>query len=54
MLTLPLVIFGIMRYLQLVYEENRGEAPADLLLKDKTLLVTVFLWFISVKFVFYA
>ncbi len=54
MLTLPLVIFGIMRYLQLVYEENRGEAPADLLLKDKTLLVTVFLWFISVMFVFYA
>ncbi|HOC07461.1 MAG TPA: UbiA prenyltransferase family protein [Candidatus Woesebacteria bacterium] len=54
MLTLPLVIFGIMRYLQLVYEENRGEAPADVLLKDKTLLVTVFLWFISVMFVFYA
>ena len=54
MLTLPFVIFGIMRYLQLVYEENRGEAPVDVLLKDKTLLITVFLWFIGVMFVIYA
>lgn len=54
MLTLPLVIFGIMRYLQLVYEENRGEAPVDVLLKDKTLLTTVFLWFLGVMFVIYA
>ncbi|NLG06383.1 MAG: UbiA prenyltransferase family protein [Candidatus Pacebacteria bacterium] len=54
MLTLPFVIFGIMRYLQLVYEENRGEAPVDVLLKDKTLLLTVFLWFLGVMFVIYA
>lgn len=54
MLTLPFVIFGIMRYLQLVYEENRGEAPVDVLLKDKALLLTVFLWFIGVMFVIYA
>lgn len=54
MLTLPFVIFGIMRYLQLVYEENRGEAPVDVLLKDKTLLITVFLWFLGVMFVIYA
>jgi len=54
MLSLPFVIFGVMRYLQLIYEENRGEAPVDILLKDKTLLVTVFLWFLSVMFVIYA
>jgi len=54
MLTLPFVIFGIMRYLQLVYEENRGEAPVDVLIKDKTLLLTVFLWFLGVMFVIYA
>jgi hypothetical protein len=54
MLTLPFVIFGIMRYLQLVYEENLGEAPVDVLLKDKTLLITVFLWFLGVMFVIYA
>ena len=54
MLTLPFVIFGIMRYLQLVYEENRGEAPVDVLIKDKILLVTVFIWFVGVMFVIYA
>ncbi|HAZ73714.1 MAG TPA: hypothetical protein DCW58_03960 [Candidatus Pacebacteria bacterium] len=54
MLTLPFVIFGVMRYLQLIYEENKGEAPEDILLKDKPLLVTVFLWFILVIFLIYA
>jgi 4-hydroxybenzoate polyprenyltransferase len=54
MLTLPFVIFGVMRYLQLIYEENKGEAPEDILLKDKPLLVTVFLWFLLVIFLIYA
>jgi 4-hydroxybenzoate polyprenyltransferase len=54
MLTLPFVIFGVMRYLQLIYEENKGEAPADVLLKDKPLLITVFLWILAVIFVIYA
>lgn len=54
MLTLPFVIFGVMRYLQLIYEENKGEAPADILLKDKPLLTTVFLWILAVLFVIYA
>jgi 4-hydroxybenzoate polyprenyltransferase len=54
MLTLPFVIFGVMRYLQLIYEENKGEAPEDILLKDKTLLITVFSWIVAVIFVIYA
>jgi len=54
MLTLPFVIFGVMRYLQLIYEENKGEAPADILLNDKPLLTTVFLWILTVVFVIYA
>lgn len=44
MLTLPFVIFGVMRYLQLVYEENKGESPEKVLLNDKMLLSTVFLF----------
>lgn len=54
MLTLPFVIFGVMRYLQLIYEENKGEAPEDILLKDRPLLLTVFLWILAVIFVIYA
>jgi 4-hydroxybenzoate polyprenyltransferase len=46
MLTLPLVIFGVMRYLQLIYESNQGESPERVLLNDRPLLITVFLFVI--------
>lgn len=44
MITIPVVIFGIMRYLALIYEKNEGESPSRVLLADKTLLVTVAIW----------
>lgn len=39
-LTIPFVIYGIMRYLQLIYEKNEGESPEKILLSDKPLIVT--------------
>lgn len=54
MLTLPLVIFGVMRYLALIYEENKGETPEKVLIKDKTLLVTVVVFIIAVTILIYA
>ncbi len=53
MLTLPLVIIAVMRYLLLVYEENRGESPEMVLVKDKTLLTTVFTFGIMVMLIIY-
>lgn len=53
MLSVPFVIFGIMRYLQLIYESNQGESPEKVLLKDKPLLVTGFLFIIIVMLVLY-
>jgi 4-hydroxybenzoate polyprenyltransferase len=53
MLTLPFVIFGVMRYLALVYEENKGESPEMVLLKDKTLLATVFSFCLLVMAIIY-
>lgn len=44
MVTIPLVIYGVMRYLQLVYEQNRGESPERVLLSDKPLIFVIFLW----------
>jgi len=44
MATTPLVIFGVMRYLQLVYEKNEGESPERIFLSDKPLIITMFLW----------
>jgi len=53
MITIPLVIFGVMRYLQLVYESNQGESPEKVLLKDKPLLFTVGLFGIMVMMITY-
>lgn len=44
MLTVPFVIFGVMRYLLLIYEDNQGESPETVLLRDKSLLTTGFLF----------
>jgi 4-hydroxybenzoate polyprenyltransferase len=44
MVTLPLVIFGVMRYLQLIYERNEGESPERVLLSDKPLVITMVVW----------
>ena len=53
MLSVPLVIFGVMRYMQLVYEDNEGESPDKVLFRDKPLLTTVFLFGIVVMIVIY-
>lgn len=53
MLTIPLVIYGVMRYLQLIYEKNEGESPADVLVKDKPLLTAIILWGLMVTFIIY-
>lgn len=40
MLTIPLALYGIMRYLQLIYEKNQGESPEKVLLSDRPLIIT--------------
>jgi 4-hydroxybenzoate polyprenyltransferase len=44
MLTTPLVIYGIFRYLYLVRVEGLGGSPEEVLLGDPPLLATVALW----------
>jgi 4-hydroxybenzoate polyprenyltransferase len=41
MLTIPLVLFGIFRYLYLVYARQEGERPDELLWRDPQILGTV-------------
>lgn len=53
MVSVPLVIFGVMRYLQLVYESNQGESPEKVLIKDKPLLITGFLFFATTMIIIY-
>lgn len=42
--TVPLVMYGIGRYLFLVYRESAGEDPAATLTKDPGVIITVLLW----------
>lgn len=44
MLTIPLVIYGVARYLYVIYEKGEGESPERVLLSDKPLLLTVTGW----------
>jgi len=48
MLTIPLVIYGVARYLYVIYEMKEGESPERVLLSDKPLLINTILWGIVV------
>lgn len=53
MLTIPITIFGIMRYESLIFE-GRTETPEKLLLKDGALISAVGLWVLIVYWVIYS
>jgi 4-hydroxybenzoate polyprenyltransferase len=44
MLTIPFVLFGLFRYLYLIYCRDLGGSPEEILLTDRQLLLTVILW----------
>jgi 4-hydroxybenzoate polyprenyltransferase len=48
MLTIPVVIYGVARYLYVIYEKREGESPERVLFQDKPLLATAFIWGIMV------
>jgi 4-hydroxybenzoate polyprenyltransferase len=52
-LTVPFVVFGVFRYLFLVYRRNAGGNPTDVLLRDPPLQVGIVLWIASVFFLLY-
>ena len=52
MITIPVVIFGIMRYESLIFE-GRSEAPEKLLLTDKALVISSLLWLGLVVWILY-
>ncbi|HMX62100.1 MAG TPA: decaprenyl-phosphate phosphoribosyltransferase [Candidatus Sumerlaeota bacterium] len=51
--TMPFVLYGIFRYLWLVFKKDEGGAPEVVLLTDKPLLATVFLWMVTVVAILY-
>lgn len=52
MITIPVAIFGIMRYEGLIFE-NKTESPEKLLLTDMPLMASVLLWLFMVVLIIY-
>jgi 4-hydroxybenzoate polyprenyltransferase len=44
MLTIPFVLYGLFRYLYLIHIRQEGGAPEEILLRDRPLQLTLFLW----------
>jgi hypothetical protein len=44
MVTIPFVVYGIFRYLYLIYQRDGGGSPEELVLKDWPLAVSIVLW----------
>jgi len=53
MASVPFVIYGVMRYLYVIYEKKEGESPERVLLSDLPLLSAVVIWGLIVFLVIY-
>jgi 4-hydroxybenzoate polyprenyltransferase len=52
--TLPFVLYGIFRYLYLLYRRQLGGNPSELFLNDRALIVNTGLWIAAVVTIIYA
>lgn len=53
MITIIPVVYGLMRYLQDIYEKHEGESPDRVLMSDKPLLISVLFWIALVIAIIY-
>jgi 4-hydroxybenzoate polyprenyltransferase len=53
MVTIPFVLYGIFRYLYLIHIRGEGGAPEELVLTDRPLQITFFLWGLSAVLILY-
>jgi len=53
MLTIPFVLYGIMRYMYLVYVKEMGGAPEEIALSDRPLIICILLWALTAGIVIY-
>ena len=53
LLTVPLVMYGIFRYLYLVYHKELGDSPTSALLQDRMMLIGIIAWVLLCMAVIY-
>ena len=51
--TVPFVLYGIFRYLYVLYQKGEGGSPSQTLLEDRALLINVILWGITCVAILY-
>ena len=51
--TVPFVLYGIFRYLYLIHQRSEGGSPEALIIKDKPLLIDIFLWIATAVIILY-
>jgi 4-hydroxybenzoate polyprenyltransferase len=47
LVTVPFVLYGVFRYLFLVYARDEGGSPEEVLLRDRPMLIDICLWLLS-------
>ncbi|MEO7003114.1 MAG: decaprenyl-phosphate phosphoribosyltransferase [Ktedonobacterales bacterium] len=53
MLTVPFALFGVFRYLYLMYTHNIGDRPDEVLWRDRQILICVALWALAILALLY-
>ena len=53
LVTVPFVLYGLFRYMYLIYVKGEGSAPDEVLLKDHPLQLAILLWGFSFIIVLY-
>lgn len=51
--TIPMVLFGIFRYLFLIYQRHTGRNPTEAILRDPPFLVNMVVWGLAVVWIIY-
>ncbi len=51
--TIPFVIYGLLRYIYVAYEKNKGADPTQVLFQDAPTVINILLWIITVGFIIY-
>jgi 4-hydroxybenzoate polyprenyltransferase len=52
-LTIPFVLYGIFRYLYLIYQKQLGGSPERVLLEDRALIISILAWLVSIGIIIY-
>ena len=52
-ITLPFVLYGVFRYLYLLYHRQLGGNPSELFLSDRPLLLNTLLWMLTAVLLIY-